>query len=327
MNSTPKLNKLYSALSILAFVAYLAYAPSAHAWGCEGHQTVALLAEKHLTPSAKQALIKLMQDNPVDSTLARRCGTDIADPFADASTWADDFRKLHPETGPMHFLDIPLSVNVPSNLEQFCDPGGCVTKAIRDKLLILKDKTKPGPDRAEALRYILHFVGDVHQPLHGSNNGDRGGNCVPVKLSSRGTFHCTTAHKTYNPNLHSVWDNELVVRGMEGRTTDQYAADLDTEFASEIPDWQGSATDPIAWAWESHQAAVDTAYGALPKHIAFEPNVNIKDCTENNGIGKRMCDKRIRLSSEYQDTAVGVIEERLAQAGIRLAMLLNDAAN
>ena len=164
MNSAPK---LYSALAILALLAGLAYAPSAHAWGCEGHQTVALLAEKHLTPSAKQALAKLMHDNPIDSTLSRRCGTDIADPFADASTWADDFRKLHPETGPMHFLDIPLSVNAPSNLEQFCDAGGCVTKAIRDKLLILKDKTKPGPDRAEALRYILHFVGDVHQRIFG----------------------------------------------------------------------------------------------------------------------------------------------------------------
>jgi hypothetical protein len=233
---------------------------------------------------------------------------------------------LHTETGPWHFLDIPLSVSTPNNLAQFCDTEGCVTKAIHDQVEILKNKTNPAPDRADALRFIIHFVGDVHQPLHGVNNGDRGGNCVPVKLSNRGTFHCSTAQKSYTPNLHGVWDKDLVERGMEGRTPDQYAADLDAEFASEIPDWQSAGIDPLAWAWESHQAAAETAYGALPKNIAFEPNIKVADCTQDNKIGKRMCAKHLRLSDTYKDAAVGVIEERLAQAGIRLAMILNDAA-
>jgi hypothetical protein len=92
-----------------------------------------------------------------------------------------------------------------------------------------------------------------------------------------------------------------------------------------IHDWQNLGIDPVAWAWESHEAAAETAYGALPKHIAFEPDVKVKECTENNEIGKRMCKKRIRLGDDYKDAAVGVIEERLAQAAIRLAMILNDA--
>jgi hypothetical protein len=313
-------------LPLLSPLLTLAFAPSARAWGCEGHQTVALLAERHLTPQANQALSELLQNNPIDSNLPRFCGNDVADRFADASTWADDFRKLHTETGPWHFLDIPLSVSTPNNLAQFCDTEGCVTKAIHDQVEILKNKTKPAPDRADALRFIIHFVGDVHQPLHGVNNGGRGGNCVPVKLSNRGTFHCSTAQKSYTPNLHGVWDKDLVERGMEGRTPDQYAADLDAEFASEISDWQSAGIDPLAWAWESHQAAAETAYGALPKNIAFEPNIKVADCTQDNKIGKRMCVKHLRLSDTYKDTAVGVIEERLAQAGIRLAMILNDAA-
>ncbi len=320
-----KWTKLSLALQFIWTLVGLVCAPSAHAWGCEGHQTVALLAERHLTPAAKQTLTALLQNNPIDPNLQRFCGNDVSDRFADASTWADDFRKNHPETGPWHFLDIPLSVSTPTNLNQFCETEGCVTKAIHDQVEILKNKNRPAPERADALRFIIHFVGDVHQPLHGVNNGDKGANCIPVKLSARGTFHCTTAQKSYTPNLHGVWDKELVERGMEGRTPEQYAADIDAAFASEIPDWQNLGIDPVAWAWESHEAAAETAYGALPKHIAFEPDVKVKECTENNEIGKRMCKKRIRLGDDYKDAAVGVIEERLAQAAIRLAMILNDA--
>lgn len=321
-----KSSKVFLVPALVWVFAALFCVPSARAWGCDGHQTIAFLAERHLTPQAKLALTDLLQNNPIDPSLPRFCGNDILDRFADASTWADDFRKLHADTGPWHFIDIPLSVTSPNNLVQFCDTEGCVTKAIEDQLAILKDKTKPAPDRAKALRFIIHFVGDLHQPLHSVNNGDRGANCVPVKLSTRGTFHCTKAQKSYTPNLHGVWDKDLVQRAMEGRTPEQYAADLDGDFASDISDWQNAGVDLLAWAWEGHQAAVDTAYGALPKHIAFEPNVKISDCTENNGIGKRMCQKRLRLNDSYKDAAIGVIEERLAQAGIRLSMILNDAA-
>ena len=81
-------------------------AGSARAWGCEGHQVIALLAEKHLTPHALATANQILKDNPIDPSMNRFCKQGGLDAMADSSTWADDYRTLHPETGPWHYIDI-----------------------------------------------------------------------------------------------------------------------------------------------------------------------------------------------------------------------------
>jgi hypothetical protein len=301
---------------------YLAFAPAANAWGCRGHETVAALAEKHLTPQAKQALLELLTANPIDPQLKRYCGQRGLDPFVDASTWADDERGREPATAPWHFIDIPLSATHGS-AQSFCGAGGCVTQAIAEQLAILKDKHAPGSKRAAALRYIIHFVGDLHQPLHGSTNSDRGGNCVPVKYFARNPH---ARNNSYTPNLHHVWDTEIPESQMQGADPAEFADTLDAAFESSFAAWQQGGMQLEAWAWESHDHALETAYGALGKPIAVEPDVPVNSCADDNNIGDRMLHKHIVIAAVYRDQAASVVEERLAQAGIRLAMILNDAA-
>jgi nuclease S1 len=310
--------------SLMLAMTALGTAPLARAWGCKGHQTVALLAEKHLTLEAKQLVQTLLSGNPIDPALKRYCGNVGLDAMADSSTWADDERSLDPSSGPWHFIDVPIGVTQADQVEQFCGAGGCVTKAITQQLAILKDKTTTPANRATALRFIVHFVGDLHQPLHDADNDDRGGNCVPVKYFRR---NARAKNNSYTPNLHHIWDTEIVERQMEGADPEEFAAALDTMFASSFAEWQQGGMQLDAWVWEGHQHAVETVYGALPVKIASEPaNVTMNSCADDNNIGQRMLDKHIATGASYQDAAGPVVEKRLAQAGIRLAMILNDAA-
>jgi hypothetical protein len=298
------------------------HAPTALAWGCKGHQTVAYLAEKHLTPEAKQMFQALLAENPIDPQLKRYCGNALTDVFADAATWADDERTKAPKTAPWHFIDIPLGAKQ-DQVKDACGATGCVTQAIVDQLAILKDKSATAVDRASALRFIIHFVGDLHQPLHATTNSDRGGNCVPLKYLRRNT-HATGG--SYTPNLHGIWDTDLVERDMEGASPSEFAETLDTQFAASEAGWQKAGMQLEAWAWEGHQFAAATSYGALPVKIAIEPNVPVEKCTDDNDIGNRMLQLHEAAGQAYQEAAAPVIEERLAQAGVRLAMILNDAA-
>ena len=302
---------------------FLACAPAAEAWGCRGHETVAALAEKHLTPQAKQALLALLTANPIDPQLKRYCGQRGLDPFVDSSTWADDERSRDPATAPWHFIDIPLSATQGS-AQAFCGAGGCVTQAITNQLAILKDKNAPGAKRAAALRFIIHFVGDLHQPLHGSTNSDRGGNCVPVKYFTRNPH---LRNNSYIPNLHHVWDTEIPESQMLGADPAEFADTLDAAFESSFAAWQQGGMQLDAWAWESHDHAAETAYyGAFSKPVAIEPDVPVNACSDDNNIAQRMLHKHLVIGPAYRDQAASVVEERLAQAGIRLAMILNDAA-
>ncbi len=315
--------RFVSFLTLLAFFALsLTLTPRAEAWGCRGHQAVAALAEKHLTPQAKQALLALLTANPIDPQLKRYCGQMGLDPFVDSSTWADDERGRNPSTAPWHFIDIPIGVTHGS-AQEFCGAGGCVLSAITAQLAILKDKNAPAAKRADALRFIIHFVGDLHQPLHGSTNSDRGGNCVPVKYFTRNPH---ARNNSYTPNLHHVWDTEIPESQMQGADAAEFADTLDAAFESSFAAWQQGGMQLDAWAWESHDHAVETAYGAFSKPIAVEPDVPLNSCADDNNIGQRMLHKHLVIGVPYRDQAGSVVEERLAQAGIRLAMILNDAA-
>jgi hypothetical protein len=306
----------------LALACLLFLAPAGHAWGCKGHQTVALLAERHLTPEAKQFLLRLLTENPVDPDLKRYCGSAVTDLFADASTWPDDVRSQR-DNGPWHYIDIPRGERQRKRLDQYCGEKGCVTRAIAEQLAILKNPAASGIKRAEALRYIIHFVGDLHQPLHAITNADEGGNCVPVKYFRREPREHSNH---YSPNLHAIWDTAILERDMEGADPGEFAEHLEEVFSSRVDAWQNAGVHLDDWVWESFDDAEKNVYAPLVPAIAVEPDVPVHSCTDDNHIGTRLLNLHVAAGEAYQRQGAPVVEQRVAQAGIRLALILNESA-
>jgi hypothetical protein len=112
---------------------------------------------------------------------------------------------------------------------------------------------------------------------------------------------------------------------MQGADAAEFADTLDAAFEASFAAWQQAGMQLDVWAWESHDHAVETAYGAFSKPIPVEPDAPVNSCADDN-IGQRMLHKHLVIGVPYRDQAGSVVEERLAQAGIRLAMILNDVA-
>ena len=316
-----RLNRLLLVGFSIGPLALAAAAPPAQAWGCKGHQTVALIAEKHLTPDARDFVQKLLTENPIDPALKRYCGNATRDPMLDASTWADDVRPQR-KNGPWHYIDIPRGAKR-GPLEPYCGTEGCVTRAITEQLAILKDKNADAAKRVEALRYVIHFVGDLHQPLHDTTNADEGGNCVPVKYLRRDPRQ---HNHSYSPNLHNLWDSAILERDAEGADPADYAETIETLFTADIEAWQKAGIRLDDWVWEGFDLAETTVYGALMPKVAVEPNVPVHSCADDSNIGDRLFRQKIVAGEAYQEKAAPVIERRLAEGGVRLAMMLNEAA-
>lgn len=308
-------------LLLLLFCTLLFSPSSLLAWGCKGHQTVALIAERHLTPEARQLVEKLLSENPIDPQLKRYCVNATRDLLVDASTWPDDVRSTA-KNGPWHYIDIPRGA-AHGPLEPYCGADGCITKAIADQLAILRDSHADPRKRADALRYLIHFVGDLHMPLHAATNNDEGGNCVPVRYFRR---RPQEQHNYFTPNLHALWDSAILERDMEGADPSEYADFLAQMFSSEFPAWQGAGIHVEDWAWESHDLAVSIVYGELTPRIPIESPVPVHSCADDNNVGARLLQLNLTAGQAYQDAAAPVLEKQLAQAGLRLAMILNDAA-
>jgi hypothetical protein len=312
----------------IAFLVFLApillWAPSpAWAWGCEGHKVVALIAESNLTPHALATVKQILRDAPIDSSLSRFCKEGGTDPMADASTWADDIRTLRPETAPWHYIDIPLGTSH-REIAKFCaPPESCVTQAIMDQMAILRSRDADPQKRADALRFLIHFVGDLHQPLHATSNNDQGGNCVPVEYFDALPQLRNPDTESYAPNLHGVWDTNILAKITTGKTSEQVASDLIQSFGSKIDRWKRSSADVNGWAWESYQLARKKTYGKLPVRIPVEAPQPIKSCADDNHISARMLKLNEHLEQRYQDVATPIVRQQLAKAGVRLALLLN----
>lgn len=293
------------------------------AWGCKGHQIVALIAENHLNPSAGVMVKEILEAAPIDSTLNRYCSQSGLDAFADSSTWADDERTIRPETGAWHYLDIPRGA-AKADVSKFCAAEGCVTSAIEAQLAILRDMTASARARGDALRFLIHFVGDMHQPLHLTTNNDRGGNCVPVAFFGLEPVQTNPQKEDYRPNLHSVWDTDIVERFSQGQTPQQTADALETKLRARSIAWQSKSIDVGAWAWESHRIAEELVYGKLPTKIRIETPKPVATCADDNHISARMLALDEQVDESYQAVAEPVVQQQLMRAGVRLAMLLNN---
>ena len=287
-------------------------------WGCEGHQMVALIAEANLDPRAAAQVNQILTQNPVDPGTVRYCLENRADLMANAATWADDARRTD-GGAKWHYIDIPRQATE-GDPNQWCQPvgppvekgdrNGCVLTAIayfRDEAA--NPQTDPA-ERARALRYLIHFVGDLHQPLHAADNRDNGGNCAPMALAGAVSIS----------NLHSIWDSGLIEQRLRDakETAAQYAADLNKRFQARRAEW--STTDVNAWAWQSHALANGVVYGALEPPIPVESASGKTDC---NAESLKVYQLQVHPGRDYERKALPVIDEQLARAGFRLAAVLN----
>ena len=308
--------------SILAACGILSVSPSAWAWGCKGHEVVAFIAETHMSAQAREMALKILEQGPVSADRKPYCPQEGLDPFASASTWADDERNIRPETEGWHFIDIPRDVKR-EDLEKHCPDSGCVTSAIATQLAVLRDLHASAQDRADALRFVIHFVGDIHQPLHTTSNNDRGGNCVPVGFFGQEPMETNTQTEDYRPNLHGVWDTNILERFTTGETPWQIADGLNAKLGNSMVRWQSDRIDVAEWAWESHILADKTVYGKLPRKIPIDPPREIMSCADDDHISLRMLNLLEELNDSYEQAAQPAVEMQLAKAGGRLAAVLN----
>jgi hypothetical protein len=314
------IRRALKALRLLTLVFGVAFVRPAFPWGCQGHRIVALIALDQLNSHARTEATQLLEGPIYDATLRRYCPASTLPQLADLASWADDVRNQRKETAGWHFIDIPLDARKKSVTEA-CPASGCVTSAIRQQAEILRSASATKRQKAEALMFVVHFVGDLHQPLHSADNDDRGGNCVAVAFFDLKP-ETSGSGQSYRPNLHGVWDTDLLERVSNGQEPAAFAASLRNEFASDMRRWIRQPVDVDAWAWESHKAAVKTVYGKLPKKIAVEPPRPVESCADHD-MGKRMYDLHEQIDQRYQRAASPVIRRQLARAGTRLAALLN----
>jgi hypothetical protein len=288
---------------------------------------VALIALQNLRPDVAAQVQTLLATETHDYA-GRYCSDAHLDPIAYYATWADDYRTSHPETAPWHFWDVPLRLKTAKENE-FCDQG-CVIQALHDQLAVLQDSTQDAGKRGDALMFIIHFVGDLHQPLHAEDNNDRGGNCVPAGFLEQATKETNKSTGSYSPNLHAIWDTQLVETAGAITTRSQEAIQA---FAGRIEHDQSAviqkaATEPVdfvKWGLESHSVARTDPYLKLPTKISqAKKTAPVTQCSDG-GTSDKLAKKHETIQTSYVNAVSNDLEIQLARGGGRLAAVLNSA--
>jgi hypothetical protein len=299
------------------------------AWGCDGHRAIAILAERLLSASQLNALRSILQASPPDPTLEHFCPAVPTDVIAESSTWADDQRAEEPATAPWHFINFPRSSGAaPSNHTPFCPNGDCAIDAIVRQFRLLKTSTNPAV-KANAVRYLLHFVGDVHQPLHTITNGDRGANCLPVTYYSQAPLEEENAN--FSPNLHGVWDTSTIRMLMNNQVLPDARALAGYLAQSQFPQSVAAVTPTAAivkeWARDANRLARTVAYARLPVPVPIDAAAAMPlfSCEGNNQVSHRLANLHERVDATYELASVPAIERQLRLAARRLAAVLKAA--
>jgi len=268
-------------------------APAALAWGPQGHRTIGAIADRLLTPAAQAAVLHILQDDrdKFDSPSGRTT-------LEAVSEWADEVRGTAAARPAWHYDDVPICGT--RDKTSYCPGGQCNTEQLKRLIGVLADARTPARERDEALKWVVHLVGDLHQPLHAADNGDHGGNLVPVALEG--------VHTRGRENLHRAWDNDLVQLALQARNRQQPPPDIEALAAEarDLAQQVGQGT-PDSWARESNNLARNVAY----HYPGFACN--------------SVPSEILVLDGTYLEDAVLVVRERLLLAGARLAAVLNAA--
>jgi hypothetical protein len=256
----------------------------AYGWGQEGHSIIAEIAQHRLNDKTLRTVQKLIGQNVS---------------LASVASWADDYRSGHPDTGGWHFVNIPDD-RATYDPAVDCVKGNCVVDAIARFVKVLADCANSMEERQQALKFVVHFVGDIHQPLHSSDRWDGytgrdyEGNNLPGKDDLGGNTIKVTFFGT-DTNLHAVWDTGLIMHTVYNWGA--YVGRLETGWLAQRDVTDLSGGTPIDWAVEAHKFGHEIAY-KYP----------------DDGI----------LGLEYLHKSQPVVDRQLALAGVRLARLLNE---
>ena len=237
-------------------------------WGVVGHRAIGKIAESHLSQKAKTAVSLLLG----------------SESLAMVSTYPDEIRSYeqYAYTAPWHYVNLPHGLTY----EQFSAQLIGLEKPNIYKALLncaddLRNPAKTKDEKVFALKFLVHLVGDLHQPMHTGRSEDSGGNGIKVKLMRK------------DSNLHGLWDSSLI--DYTGMTYTELAANCDQASNQSIKQWQKD--DIVKWVYESYEIS-QNLYAEAAKNPEFDYN--------------------------YYPNHADIVKQRINQAGVRLAGLLND---
>jgi hypothetical protein len=236
------------------------------AWGPAGHRIVGHIAEMNLDPEILKTIRKKFNIKHL----------------ANVANWADEIKRNDNKPDVLHYTNIAVNHRT-YDQKRDCPRKRCVTEKIKEYESILVDPASSSKSKKEALKFLIHLVADVHQPMHLGYEKDRGGNEIAVYFGDKLT------------NLHRVWDHDLIV--LNGKSQLQFARQLNRSITSENKkQWAGGTPDD--WSNESRALVLDYSY-----RLQFS--------------------RGRELSLGYIREGRRIAEERLQSAGIRLAEMLN----
>jgi hypothetical protein len=278
---------LIAKLATLA-AALLLYSPSASAWGGLGHETICELAFRELDDTARQRVIALIRQDEEFTTFRASCN------------WPDRPRQRASE----HFVNLPRDA---AGLDDDECPLAyeCVVSAIEEDFAVLASSEATDQEKLAALKFLGHWVGDVHQPLHAASQDDRGGNHIRTRGSSCGS-------------LHTLWDSCIVEERL-GMHPLAIVPDLQAGITDEQrAEWL--ASDPVDWANESIAIAREPEVG-----YCVMVSDTCQYAADNREFGEGEPERVVFIDDGYLDRNAAIARERIAMAGVRLAGLLNRA--
>jgi len=267
--------------------------PVAWAWGPQGHRTVGAIADRLLSPAGRAAVGQLLQGD-LDKFGSPSGRTTLES----VSVWADEVRGTPADQPRWHYDNVPVCGTEPK--ARYCPGGQCNSEQIKRLTALLADPRAAPRTRNEALKWLVHLVGDLHQPLHAADNADLGGTRVAVALQGRRTRG--------RENLHRAWDAELVRLALRTGARQPPPRELEA-LAAEARQLlrDGGQGSPDDWARQSNSLARNVAY-QYPGFVC-------------NAVPARI----VVLDRAYQSEAAAIVRERLLLAGARLAALLEQA--
>lgn len=265
---------------VLAAALLLAACTAALAWGSSGHSIVGEIAQRRLDAAAQKGVADLL--GPGAS-------------LASIASWADDVRANDPTTTRWHFVDIPGSAatyDSARDCKMVEGQGDCLIAAIDREMASVACPALSVDERARALKFLVHLVGDLHQPLH-TIDDQHGGNGVKVTITTQEAVH---GDLPFNANLHQAWDETLI-----DKTTwswGGYVDQLENGWLKTADLTPAKAGTTIEWANDSHRLAIELMK-TVPANIV--------------------------LDDTYRKDHLAMLDRQLGLGGVRLAMMLNNA--